>query len=153
MTPHNIILAKDELEAAKFKLMKSWLKLCFKGKKRIKRADLEFGMAQFLDKFYDNVCSKILEEWERYNMVIKLDDREDDYFVLNPDIDDIRILTRIVRSPLITASKTNNAVTKQQNRPSTKTTEMAETLTDHWIKELESIPPTYIDLGKEDFEI
>ena len=93
MKTEKIILAKDELEAAKLKLMKSWLKLCFKGKKRIKRVDLEFGMAQFLDKFYDNVCSKILEEWERYNMVIKLDDREDDYFVLNPDIDDIRILS------------------------------------------------------------
>ena len=82
-----------------------------------------------------------------------LDDREKDYFVLNPDIDDIRILTRTVRSPLITASKTNNAVTKQQNRPSTKTTEMAETLIDHWIQELERIPPTYVDLGKENFEV
>ena len=153
MTPHNIILAKDELEATKLKLMKSWLKLCFKGKKRIAREDLELGMAQFLDKIYDNVCAKILDEWQRYNLVIMLDDREDDYFVLNPDIDDIRILTRIVRSPLITASKTNNAVTKQQDRPSSGTTEMAETLIDHWIKELESIPPTYIELGKEDFEV
>ena len=94
MATEKIILAKDELEAAKLKLMKSWLKLCFKGKKRIAREDLELGMAQFLDKIYDNVCSKILDEWQRYNMVIMLDDREKDYFVLNHGIDDIRIFTR-----------------------------------------------------------
>ena len=98
MATEKIILAKDELEAAKLKLMKSWLKLCFKGKKRIAREDLELGMAQFLDKIYDNVCTKILDEWQRYNLVIMLDDCEKDYFVLNPDIDDIRILTRSTQS-------------------------------------------------------
>ena len=153
MATEKIILAKDELETAKLKLIKAWLKRYFKGKTKMDRLNLWFDFAQFVDRLHDLDFDKIFDNSDYYNFVIKVGNKNDESFELNPNIDNVKILTRTVRSPIITASKTNNAVTKQQNRPSTKTTEMAETLTDHWIKELESKPPTYIDLGKEDFEI
>ena len=159
MATEKIILAKDELETAKLKLIKAWLKRYFKGKTKMDRLNLWFDFAQFLDRLHDTYFDKFLNEWENYNMVIKVGNNYDESFELNPNIDNVKILTRTVGSPLVTARNTSRGgsctrpQTGSSTRPSSGTTEMAETLIDHWIKELESIPPTYIDLGKEDFEV
>ena len=139
MKTEKIILAKDELQAAKLKLIKSWLKLCFKGKKRIKRPDLELGFGMLLDNTIDNEFCSILDKWGSYNFVFKLNDLEEDYYVLNPDIDNIIILTPHVGAGRVPAR--NNASRKAEQ----------ERALDEWIDKLEKIQPSYIDLN-EPFE-
>ena len=159
MATEKIILAKDELETAKLKLIKAWLKRYFKGKRKMESHEIWFAFTQFLDQLHDTYFDKIFVNPEYYNFVVKVDDDNEESFELNPKIDNVKILTRTVGSPLITARNASRGgsctrpQTGSSTRPSSGTTEMAETLIDHWIQELERIPPTYVDLGKEDFEV
>ena len=148
MATEKIILAKDELQAAKLKLIKSWLKLCFKGKKRIKRPDLELGFGMLLDNTIDNEFCSILDKWGIYNFVFKLNDLEEDYYVLNSDIDDIKILTPHVGAGRVPARNDTGRVPARNDRGRKAEQERA---LDEWIQELEKIQPSYIDLN-EPFE-
>ena len=151
MATEKIILAKDELETAKLKLIKAWLKRYFKGKTKMDRLNLWFDFAQFVDRLHDLDFDKIFDNSDYYNFVIKVGNKNDESFELNPNIDNVKILTRSKPSGFfVQRPQSKDGSTSRKNAG---TTEMAETLIDHWIKELESIPPTYIELGKEDFEI
>ena len=93
MKTEKIILAKDELETAKLKLIKAWLKRYFKGKKKMDSLELQFQFSQFLDNFFSTEGMKVFEQWQIYNFVRPIED-SDDKFELNPDIDNVRLLTR-----------------------------------------------------------
>ena len=94
MATEKIILAKDELEAAKLKLIKAWIKRRFKGKSTMNRMDLWFDFVQFLDRIHDLDFDKIFVNSEYYNFVIKVGNDNDESFELNPNIDNVKILTR-----------------------------------------------------------
>ena len=189
MATEKIILAKDELETAKLKLIKAWLKRRFKGKRKMDRQDIWFDFVQFVDQLHDLEFDKIFDNPEYYNFVSKVDNEYENSFALNPNIDKVKILTRtrpsgfFVQRPQYKGGSSPNSsseTTKPQEacrggsctRPNSGKTEMAETLTDYWARQLGSlnndksanneddwveeimrIPPSYVDLGKEDFEV
>ena len=140
-----IILAKDELETAKLKLIKAWLKRYFKGKTKMDRLNLWFDFAQFLDRLHDTYFDKFLNEWENYNMVIKVGNNYDESFELNPNIDNVKILTRstpsgfFVSRPQYREGSCTRPQTGSSKSPNVAPPEMAETLSDYWARQLGSL--------------
>ena len=132
-----IILAKDELETAKLKLIKAWLKRYFKGKTKVDRLNLWFDFAQFLDRLHDTYFDKFLNEWENYNMVIKVGNNYDESFELNPNIDNVKILTRSTPSGFFVSRPQSRD--GSSSRKNVAPPEMAETLSDYWARQLDSL--------------